>query len=134
MANTKQTIIDGIATALTALPGVNLATRDHKSPQDNRTYAPYVGIVSMNEAVIVDDGTNIRWGSDLELILMKEGDDIEKMIDIVKDAMLSGMAATVGALEIRLVANFKVAQIEKDPYSSSRMFFELIYVSTKGAA
>jgi len=134
MANTKQTIIDAIATALTALSGINLATRDLKSPNDQRVNAPYVGIISMNEAVIVDDGTNIRWACDLELVLMKKGDDIEKLVDIVRDAMLSGMAATAGALEIRLAAVFEVAQVEKDAYSSSRMFFEMIYISTKGAA
>lgn len=134
MANTKQTIVDAIATALEALSGVNKATRDLLTPVDQRSFAPYVGIISEGEVVLVDDGTNIRWVCDLELTLMKLGDDIEKLVDIVRDAMLSGMAATVSAKEIRLVAIFEVTQVEQDAYSSSRMYFEMIYVSAKGAA
>lgn len=134
MANTKQTIIDAIATELTSLAGINLATRDLKLPVDQRASAPYVGIISMNEAVLVDDGTNILWICDLELVLMKSGDDIEQLVDIVRDAMLDGMAATAGAREFRLVAVFEVAQVKADDHSSSRMFFEMRYNSTRGAA
>ena len=134
MANTKQTIIDAIATALTALPGVAVATRDLKTPKEQRSSAPYVGIISMNNAVLVDDGTNILWVCDLELILTKSGDDIEQLVDVVRDAMLDGMAATVGAREFRVVAEFEVAQVKEDTHSSSRLFFEMRYNSTRGAS
>ncbi len=134
MANTKQTILDAIVTALDALGDVGTATRDIPTPAAQQTAAPFVGIVSTNEAVIIDDGTNIRWASDLELICVKAGDDIEQLVDTVRDAMLSGMAATVGAKEIRLVAVFKVHQVTAIAYSEARIFFEMIYVSIKGAA
>ncbi len=134
MANTKQTILDAMVVALDALSAVSTATRDIPTPDVQQSSAPFVGVVSMNEAVIVDDGTNIRWGCDLELICVKAGDDIEQLVDVVRDAMLSGMAATVGARSIRLVAVFKVHQVAALAFSEARVFFEMKYISVKGAA
>lgn len=134
MANTKETMIDAVATALEGLSDINSATRDQPVPLTQKSNAPYVGIISMNETVLVSNSDVIRWKCDLEMILIQSGNDIEKLIDVVRDAMLDGMAATVGALEFRLVSTFKTALVEQDSYSSARMFFEMIYVSTIGAS
>jgi hypothetical protein len=134
MANTKIAIIDAIVSELNDISGITLATRDLLKPAEQRANAPYVGVISTNEIVLVDDGTNIRWACDLEMMLVQPGDDIEKLVDLVRDAMLDGMAATVGAKDIRLVGLFEVTQVEADEYSSTRILFEMVYVSAKGAA
>lgn len=134
MANTKVTMLNTLATTLQGLSAINKATRNLLPPDQARAAAPYVGILSASETVMTDDGTDVRWLLDSDLILLRSGDAIEEMVDTVKNAMLDGMAATIGAKEIRLVGTEEIALLNADDYSSTRMAFEVVYVSTKGAA
>ncbi len=134
MANTKQTMIDALVTAIGNLAEVTTATRDLLKPTAARTAAPYAGIIDRAEVVLVDDSTNVLYLLDVDMILLKAGDAIEEMIDAVKDAMMVGMAATIGAKQIKYNGSEEVALIQADGHSQVRMVFEIIYVSTKGAA
>ena len=134
MANTKQTIIDAMITALGSLSAVNSCTRDIPKPSAQKTAAPFVGVVSYNEVLVVPNSTSDRYACDIELILIVEGDDIEQLVDVVRDAMLHGMAATIGARGIQLKQIYKAHQLEAMSYSEAIMLFEINYVSTRGAA
>ena len=134
MANTKQTLLDALVTAIGGLSEVTTATRDLYKPNAARTAQPYAGIIDRAEVVLVDDDTNVLYLLDVDIILLKSGDAIEEMIDAVKDAMQVGMAATIGAKQIKFNGSEEVALINADDHSQARMVFEIIYTSTKGAA
>ena len=134
MANIRNTMLAALETRLSAVSGVKLATTALRTPDQARANVPYVGIVSMGETVAVEDSTNIRYRWTVSLIVQDEGRDVELLIDKVKDSMLDGMAAAIGAKALKLTAVSEVNTVEADNYSSARLTFEIIYVSEKGAA
>jgi len=134
MSNKKQTILDALASGLETAGCIKKATRNLLTPAKARDLAPYVGIVSGMEEVLVEDSSDIRYGLDVDLILLRKGDDIEKMIDDVKTYIYtSGTASTIGAKWIGLIGQQPVNLIEADGFSSSRVVLYIIYVASKAS-
>ena len=134
MANIRDTMLGILELELSAVADVKLASRRLKTPGEARASVPYIGIISMGESVAVEDSTDIRYRWAVALIVQDKGHDVELLIDKVKDKMLDGMAAAMGAKAIKLTAVSEVNTVEADEYSSARLTFEIIYVSEKGAA
>lgn len=134
MANTKLGMLTDLVEALNATTGIAYATRTLLEPTEARQRAPYVGVRSMDEAVLVEDATHIRYQLQVDLLLVQNGDAIEELIDIVRDAMLNGMATTIGAKEIRLQGVSEVSIVNTNDYASARLQFQIIYASQKGSA
>ncbi|MFA7286914.1 MAG: hypothetical protein WC052_04625 [Patescibacteria group bacterium] len=134
MANTKTTILDNLVTQLETSSSVAKATRILLTPVDARKHSPYVGLIAGPEEVVVEDSTHVRYELDISIILLKKGRDIETMLDAVKNVLYgSTLAATIGALQIRVIGQEEVALIDADSYSSTRIVATITYVATKGA-
>ena len=134
MANTKKTMLTAMVTALGALSDIGTCTRELLLPTAAREASPYVGVLAAEEVVLVDDGTDVSWSLMTDLVLVCSTDIVEELIDVVKDAMLSGMATTISAEEVRVIGTQAVDYVDTHDHTSSRIVFEIIYTSTKGAA
>jgi len=76
----------------------------------------------------------VRFELDVDLILLKRGDDIEEMLDAIKNLLYTdSLAATIGALQIRIIGQEEVALLDADLYSSTRIVMTVTYVITKGS-
>lgn len=129
MADTKVTMLDLLATRLTALSGVSTATRNLLKPADQRSNAPYIGVIAGDEDVLVEDSTHIRYLLRVDLVLIKYGDDIEDMITEVKDEIYAPIS--IGALDVHLIRTGEVTLVYADDYSSTRMELEVTYAAAK---
>lgn len=134
MANTKRDILDDLTAALAATSGINAASRVLLEPTEARASAPYVGVRSAGEIVLVEDSTHIRYQAQVDLLLVQRDGTIEELIDVVRDAMLNGMATTIGAKEVRLLGVSEVSVVNTNDFGSARVQFQIIYASTKGSA
>lgn len=133
MAHTKTSILDALADELGALTEVAKATRILLTPADARKNAPYAGLIAGTEEVIVEDATDIRYELDVDIILLKRGQDIEIMLDAVKELLYSNdIADDIGALQIRIIGQQEVALVDADNYSSTRIAATITYVVAKG--
>ncbi len=134
MANKKTSILNALVTQLQATSVVTKATRILLTPADARRNTPYAGIISGTEEVVVEDATHVRYELDIDIILLKNGRDIEKMLDGVKNLLYSAsLASDIYALQIRIIGQEEVALIDADKYSSTRIAATITYVATKGA-
>jgi len=134
MANKKTNVLDALVVALGNLSEVSTATRILATPATARKKSPYVGLIAGAEEPIVEDDTDVRFVLDVDIILLKNGRDIEKMLDVVKDLLYSdALAATIEAFQIRKIGQEEVALLDADKYSSTRIIVTITYVATKGA-
>ncbi len=125
-------ILNALAVQLDGLSEINKAVRILLLPIEARKQSPYAGLISGNESVVVEDKTHIRYELDADLILLKKGRDIEEMLDAVKNLLYSNsLAATVGALQIRIIGQEEVALTDADLYSSMRIVMTITYTLTK---
>lgn len=134
MANTKKAILDALVDDLSDLSSIKTATRVLLTPNKARDAVPYVGLISGTEEILVEDTTHIRYGLDMDLLLVTKGDDIEEMIDDIKNYLYDTDTPTsIGVKAIQLIGQQPVTLIEQDGFSSSRIVVYVTYVSTKGA-
>jgi len=134
LANKKTSVLDALVAQLQSLSAVTKATRALLTPGEARKNSPYAGLISGTEEAVVEDATDVRYELDVNVILLKKGRDIEKMLDAVKDLLYGGaLAAAIGALQIRIIGQEEVALIDADKYSSTRIAATVTYVATKGA-
>lgn len=134
MANKKTAMLDLLVTQLHGVSVIRHATRLLMTPAGARKHAPYVGLISGPEEVVVEDATHVRYELDIDLILLKKGRDIETMLDAVKNLLYTdALATTIGALQIRIIGQEEVALIDQDSHSSTRIVMTITYVATKGA-
>ena len=122
-------MLDALVTGLAALDGMRKATRDLLPPSRARNLAPYVGVIATTEETLVEDTTHVRWGMEVNLILLIKGDGIEEMIDKVKDYIYGSPA--IGTLQVKVVGQEEVVLINEDEYSSARIVLDVTYVSAK---
>ena len=133
MSNTKKTVLESLAASLQALDSVKTATRNLLTPNKARDAVPYVGMIAGTEEVLVEDATDIRYGLDVDLLLVTKGDDIEEMIAEIKGYLYNTSAAVnLGVKMIRLIGQQPVTLIEQDGFSSSRIVVYIVYVASKG--
>lgn len=134
MANKKTSVLDTLVTQLGNLSEVTKATRILLAPYEARKWSPYVGLIAGTEEVIVEDSTHVRYELDIDIILLKRGRDVEEMLDVIKGLLYTdSLAATIGALQIRIIGQEEVALLDADLYSSTRIVVTITYVATKGA-
>lgn len=134
MPNIKTSILDILVTQLGEVASVGKATRILLTPTEARKHSPYVGLISGPEEVIVEDETDIRYELDVDIILLKRGRDIESFLDTIKNKIYdSTLAATIGALQIKIIGQEEVALIDADKYSSTRIVTTITYIAVKGA-
>jgi len=134
MANTKVTILDALIAQINTISTINKATRILLTPSEARKWAPYAGLISSTEEVIVEDATHVRYELDVSLILLTRGQDIEKLLDDVKNLLYDdSLADAIGALQIRIIGQEEVALVDADIYSSTRIAMTLTYTAIKGA-
>lgn len=131
MANTRKEILDALVTGLAAINGIRNVTRDLLPPSRARDLAPYVGVIATTEEMLVEDATHVRWGVEVNLILLVSGDDIEEMVDKIKDYVYN--EPSIGALQVKMIGQEEVVLINEDQYSSARIVLDVTYVSVKGA-
>jgi len=130
----KTLVLDTLVTQLQVLPEVATATRVLLSPINARKTSPYVGLIAGPEEIVVEDAANIRYELDVDLILLKRGQDIETMLDAVKKMLFdAALPITLGVLQVRIVGQEPVALIDDDKYSSTRIVTVITYIVTKGA-
>ncbi len=134
MANKKTNVLDALVTQLNNLSEITKTTRILLTPHEARKQSPYAGLISGTEEVIVEDSTHVRYELDVDVILLKRGRDVEEMLDAVKNLLYTdSIAATIGALQVRVVGQEEVALLDADIYSSTRIVITITYVATKGA-
>ncbi len=134
MANKKRTMLDLLVTQIGNLSSVMKATRILLTPANSRKHAPYAGLVSSTEEVMVEDATDIRYELDVDLILLTQGRDIEDMLDSVKNLLYDdSLAVTIGAKQVRIIGQEEVALVDADSFSSTRIAMTITYVAAKGA-
>jgi hypothetical protein len=132
MAHKKTTMLDALVTQLQALSEVTKATRVLLLPSEARKHAPYVGLISGSEEVVVEDSTHVRYELDLDFLLLKSGRDIESMLDAVKLLLFNSATATaIGALQIRIIGQEEVALVDADKFSSTHIVATVTYVAEK---
>jgi len=132
MANTKTGILEALAEELATVSDVAKATRILLTPNEARRHSPYIGLIAGAEEVVVEDITDVRYELEVNLILLKKGRDIETMLDDVKQLLYdSTLAATIGALQIKIIGQEEVALIDSDAYSSTRIAAIITYVASK---
>lgn len=131
MANTRKAILDALVAGLAGIDGIRRATRDLLPPSRARDLAPYVGVITVTEETLVEDATHVRWGVEVNLILLMSGDAIEEMVDKIKDYIYNG--PSIGALQVKMIGQEEVVLINEDEYSSARIVLDVTYVSAKGA-
>jgi len=129
MANTKVTILNNLVSALESLSAVNRCTRSLLPPNEARAQAPYIGVIAGTEVELSQDSTDILYGLTVDLLLIKEGDDIEELIDAIKTKIYSPIS--IGAKLVRIEGQEPVNLIEDDVYSSARILLYIIYVASK---
>lgn len=133
MANKKTTVLDALVAQLATSTQTRKATRILLLPIEARKQAPYVGLVSGREEVVVEDSTDVRYELEVNLILLKKGRDIESYLDEIKDILYATtLPATIGALQIKVVGQEEVALTDADAYSSTRILAIVTYVADKG--
>ena len=133
MANKKKTMLDALVTQLENSASISKATRVLLTPADARKHSPYAGLISSTEEVVVEDSTHIRYELDVSIILLKRGPEIEELLDVVKIILYNDtLAATIGALQIKIIGQEEVALIDADKYSSTRIATTITYVVEKG--
>ena len=133
MANKKTSVLDALVTQLAGVSSVAAATRILLTPSNARKNSPYAGLIAGIEEVVVEDATHIRYELDVDLILLKKGRDIEKLLDLVKILLYTdSLAATIGAVHIKIIGQEEVALVDADSYSSTRIVITITYVVTKG--
>jgi hypothetical protein len=104
------------------------------TPAEARKNSPYAGLISGTEEVVVEDTTDVRYELDVNVILLKRGRDIEKMLDAVKNLLYStATTAAIGALQVQIIGQEEVALVDADKYSSTRIAVTITYVAVKGA-
>lgn len=134
MANKKTTVLDLLVAELATVPSLAKVTRILLLPAEARKQSPYAGLITGAEEVVVEDATDVRFELDVDIILMRKGRDIEKLIDDVKNLLYGSMlAGDIGALQLRIVGQEPVALLDADLYSSTRIVAVITYVATKGA-
>jgi len=132
MANTKTTILDNLVEQLATITGIAKSTRILLTPNEARQHSPYIGLIAGSEEAVVEDITDVRYELEVNLILLKKGRDIETMLDDVKQLLYdSTLAATIGALQVRIIGQEEVALIDSDVYSSTRIAAIITYVASK---
>lgn len=129
MANTKVAILDSLVSSLNTLSAVNLCTRTLLPPDEARGQEPYIGLISGTEIELTQDSTDILYGLSVDLLLIKLGDDIEEMIDKVKDCIYTPVS--IGAKLVRIEGQEPVTLVDADNYSSARIVLYIIYVASK---
>lgn len=134
MANKKTAVLDALVTELATVSSIAKATRILLLPADARKQAPYAGLIAGAEEEVVEDATDVRYELNVDIILLRRGRDIEKLLDEVKDLLYgASIASTIGALQLRIIGQEEVALIDADLYSSTRIVAIVTYVATKGA-
>lgn len=134
MANTKETMLDALVVQLGAITGVTLATRDLRTPLQQRESEPYIGVIAGSEENIAEDATDVLWELQVDLVMGVMGEDIEDLVDEVREVVFdTSTPTTIGAKHIRLESTEEVAVIKEDNYSSTRMILIITYSSEKGA-
>ena len=130
MANTKVAILDSLVTTLETLSAVNRCTRILLPPDEARTQEPYIGMISGTEIELAQDSTHILWGLSVDLILIKQGQEIEEMIDSVKTAIYVPPSIDNMKL-VKFEGQEPVTLVDADQYSSARIVLYIIYVALK---
>ena len=135
MANTKETMLDALVALLGGITGLTLATRDLHTPIQQRENEPYIGLISAaDESILAEDATHVLWQLQVDLVMGVIGEDIEELIDEVREIIFdTSTPTTIGAKHIRLENTGEVAVIKEDDYSSTRMILIITYSSEKGA-
>lgn len=134
MANTKETILDTLVTAMGNVTGVTIATRELELPSDTRKKEPYIGIIAGEEAILVEDATEILWSLPVDMIVIKRGTDVEQLVDLIKNAIYAPINLGAAVKHTHVVSTQEVAVVTQDKFSSTRLVLDITYVSTKGAA
>jgi len=134
MAHVKKTFLDALVTYLEALSTVTKATRQLLPPAEARKWAPYIGILDNNEELVLEDATHVRFETNVDLIMLCFGDNMEEMLDSIKTAVYSGdMATSIQVADIRLIGDEPVILIDEDRYSSVRVALNITYWVEKGS-
>ena len=134
MANTKETMLDALVVQLGAITGVTLATRDLRTPKQQRESEPYIGVIAGDEQNIAEDATHVLWELQVDLVMGVMGEDIEDLVDEIREVVFdTSTPTTIGAKHIKLESTEEVAVIKEDNYSSTRMVLTITYSSEKGA-
>jgi len=134
MANTKETILDTLVTAMGNLTGVQIATRILELPSDTRLKEPYIGVIGGEEVKLVEDSTEILWSLQVDLIVIKRGTDVEQLVDLIKNAIYTPINLGAAVKHTHVTGTQEVALVKQDKFSSTRLVLDITYVSTKGAA
>ena len=129
MANTKESIIDGLVTSLSSISGIHTVTKDLLTPTKARANVPYIGVISGTEYVVAEDSTDILYRLQVDLIILVKSKEIEEWIDKVKQLIYTPIITT--AKQIKIVGQNEVAVIDADKWSSTRMIINIIYVGNK---
>lgn len=131
MANTRKGIIAELVSDLGTLTGIRTATNRLLSPSQAREAAPYIGVILATEEILVEDDTAIRYGTEIDLVMLAPDDDIDELIDLVKTYLYD--EPSIGALQIKIIGHEELTNVTEDHYSSARITCHVTYVVTKGA-
>ena len=129
MANTKESIIDGLVTSLSSISGIHTVTKDLLTPTKARANVPYIGVISGTEYVVAEDSTDILYRLQVDLIILVKSKAIEQWVDKVKSLVYNSI--NIGAKQVKIIGQEEVALIDADKWSSTRMIINIIYVGNK---
>lgn len=131
MANTRTTIIAALVSDLGGLSGVKLATNRLYTPSQARDHSPYIGVILISEERLREDTTHIRYGAEIDFVLIASDDTVSALVDKVKDYIYD--VPSIGTLQIVITGHEEEANVTEDHHSSVRIHTHVTYVATKGA-
>lgn len=138
MANTRNSILEALATEMEAISGITKATMNIIPIDTIKINLPYVGIVAGVEERIIEDDTNIRFGLDVFLFLMTEqqSTNVEVLIDLIKTAIYDptgSLTLNANVLDKNILNVQPVAREDFDEshFSSVRIDLRLLYYAPK---
>lgn len=131
MANTRKALIASLVAGLGGLTGIRKATNRLYAPSQAREAAPYIGVLVASEEILVEDATAIRFGAEVDLIMLAPDDDIQELTDQVKTYIYD--IPSIGALQVKIIGHEEMSMVTEDRYSSVRITLHVTYVATKGA-
>lgn len=135
----KVDILDALVTELEAITAVQKATRYLMSQSAIEKDSPYIGIVSGDEEKLVEDSIDIRFSLDVVLYIITEQqfEDIEGLIDDIKDAVLGSTSpidlhTDLDVITIRDIGPVILDDLDNERYSSTQINLGLRYHASRG--
>lgn len=122
MANTRSSIISALATELTALDEITLATQYILPVDKAEAKQSYVGIVAGEEVKIIEDATDICYNLPIHLFIICEQQyhDVEVLIDTVKNAIHNSAEALTLTNNVQAKTVLSTNPVELEEYDSER--------------